>query len=49
MPEAHWTERLVLEHPEVFLRIHEHGWEAGEAVSGDRRKLVAVARPAAHG
>ncbi len=30
MPESHWTEQLFLDHSEVFLRIHEHGWAPGE-------------------
>lgn len=30
VPEGHWTERLFLDHSDVFLRIHEHGWAAGE-------------------
>ncbi len=30
MPADHWTEQLFLEHPEVFLQIHETGWESGE-------------------
>lgn len=30
MPEGHWTEDLFVTHGEVFLAIHEHGWEHGE-------------------
>ncbi len=30
MPEGHWTEDLFLDHGEIFLRIHEHGWGHGE-------------------
>ncbi len=30
MPEGHWTQQLFLDHSEIFLRIHEHGWDAGE-------------------
>lgn len=30
MPEGHWTEQLFLDHSEVFLQIHEHGWGPGE-------------------
>lgn len=30
MPEGHWTEELFLDHSDVFLRVHEHGWESGE-------------------
>lgn len=30
MPEDHWTRQLFLDHEDVFLRIHEHGWDAGE-------------------
>jgi SAM-dependent methyltransferase len=26
----HWTEDLFVGHDEIFLRIHEHGWAAGE-------------------
>lgn len=39
MPGDHWTERLFVEHDEVFLQIHEHGWAAGE---GQARDLKAV-------
>ncbi len=31
MPEGHWTQQLFLDHTEIFLRVHEHGWDAGEA------------------
>ncbi len=30
MPAGHWTEQLFLDHSDVFLRIHEQGWDAGE-------------------
>ncbi len=30
MPEGHWTKELFLDHGEVFLQIHEHGWAHGE-------------------
>ncbi len=29
MPEDHWTRQLFLDHEEIFLQIHEHGWEHG--------------------
>lgn len=29
MPEGHWTQQLFLNHEEIFLQIHEHGWEHG--------------------
>lgn len=30
MPPDHWTKQLFLDHEDIFLRIHEHGWDAGE-------------------
>lgn len=30
MPEGHWTEKLFVDHSEIFLAIHEHGWEHGQ-------------------
>jgi len=36
----HWTEDLFVAHDEVFLRIHEHGWTAGEEQAGDLRALL---------
>ena len=29
MPGGHWTRELFLDHEEIFLQIHEHGWEHG--------------------
>lgn len=39
MPEGHWTERLFLEHSEVFLQIHEHGWGVGEQQARDLQAI----------
>ncbi|HYM38885.1 MAG TPA: class I SAM-dependent methyltransferase [Thermoplasmata archaeon] len=39
MPEDHWTTRLFLDHDEIFLRIHEHGWEAGAGQAQDLKAL----------
>lgn len=39
MTGPHWTERLFLDHPEVFLQIHEHGWDAGEEQARDLKAL----------
>lgn len=39
MPDRHWTEDLFLTHEEIFLRVHEHGWAAGEEQA---RSLKAV-------
>lgn len=30
MPAGHWTQNLFLDHSEIFLQIHEHGWGHGE-------------------
>ncbi len=30
MPGDHWTHQLFLDHGEIFLQIHEHGWNHGE-------------------
>lgn len=35
MPENHWTTQLFVDHEDIFLRIHEHGWDAGEAQARD--------------
>lgn len=39
MPEEHWTTRLFQDHEEIFLRIHEHGWDAGEEQARDLKVL----------
>ena len=39
MPEDHWTRQLFLDHEDIFLRIHEHGWDEGE---DQARKLRAL-------
>lgn len=39
MPGEHWTQELFVGHDDIFLRIHEHGWAAGE---GQARDLKAV-------
>ncbi len=39
MPEDHWTKQLFVDHDEVFLRIHEHGWAAGEEQARDLKAL----------
>jgi SAM-dependent methyltransferase len=31
----HWTEDLFVGHDEIFLRIHEHGWAAGQEQARD--------------
>ena len=40
VPEEHWTRQLFLDHDEIFLRIHEHGWEAGEAQARDLKAIL---------
>lgn len=37
--DGHWTEELFLGHEEIFLRIHEHGWQAGEAQARDLKAI----------
>lgn len=39
MPEGHWTEQLFVDHSEVFLRVHEHGWEHGEEQARDLKRI----------
>jgi len=39
VPEGHWTEELFLDHSEIFLRIHEHGWGPGEEQARELRKI----------
>ncbi len=39
VPEDHWTKRLFVDHEEIFLRIHEHGWDAGEEQARDLKTL----------
>ena len=40
MPGPHWTEDLFLGHDEIFLRIHEHGWAAGEEQARDLKVVL---------
>ncbi len=40
MPEGHWTTQLFLDHEEIFLRIHEHGWAAGEEQARDLKAVL---------
>ncbi len=40
MPEGHWTSQLFLDHEEIFLRIHEHGWAAGEEQARDLKAIL---------
>ncbi len=39
VPGDHWTQRLFVEHDEVFLQIHEHGWAAGEEQARDLKAI----------
>lgn len=41
VPEAHWTEELFLRHPDLFLAVHEHGWEHGEEQARDLEQVLA--------
>ncbi len=40
MPRGHWTEDLFVGHDEIFLRIHEHGWAAGEEQARDLKAVL---------
>lgn len=40
MSGRHWTEDLFVGHEEIFLRIHEHGWAAGEQQARDLRAIL---------
>ncbi len=40
MPERHWTRELFLDHEEIFLRIHEHGWDHGAEQAVDLKALL---------
>ena len=40
VPEAHWTEELFLRHPDLFLAVHEHGWEEGEEQTRDLERVL---------
>ncbi len=40
MPAGHWTEELFLEHSEIFLRIHEAGWDKGEEQARDLKAIL---------
>jgi len=37
--DGHWTQELFVGHDEIFLRIHEHGWAAGEEQARDLRAI----------
>lgn len=37
--DGHWPQELFAGHDEIFLRIHEHGWEAGEAQARDLKAI----------
>ena len=40
MPKGHWTDQLFLDHSEIFLQIHEHGWADGEEQSRELKALL---------
>ncbi len=40
MSAPHWTEQLFLGHEEIFLRIHELGWAAGEEQARDLKAVL---------
>lgn len=40
MSGRHWTEDLFVGHDEIFLRIHESGWPAGEEQARDVRSIL---------
>ena len=39
MTDEHWTEELFVGHDDIFLRIHEHGWQAGEEQARDLKAI----------
>ncbi len=39
MPGEHWTEDLFVRHDDIFLRVHEHGWAAGEDQARDLKAV----------
>ncbi len=40
MSGRQWTEDLFVFHDEIFLRIHEHGWAAGEEQARDLKAVL---------
>ena len=40
MSGRHWTQDLFVGHDEIFLRIHESGWAAGEEQARDVRAIL---------
>jgi len=40
VPEERWTHVLFLDHDEIFLQIHENGWDAGERQARDLKAIL---------
>ena len=37
--DRHWTEQLFVDHEEIFLQVHEHGWAHGEEQAAGLKAL----------